>query len=562
MLYNQIAVYMATVSLSVLVLAACPSGWRVNSALDIDNVVTSMRLWYPPNRGQSGPKLVVGGRFNHVGNIPARFIAALDLSTNTWETLGGGITGAGSFEPVTAMAVLPNGDLVIGGCFRRAGDSQVNGIARWDGHQWHAFGEEVAAEVFIVYSLLVMSNGDIVAGGWIRNLGGINNGGIARWNGQAWSLVGGGMQLPNGEPKVYSLAETPSGVLLAGGNFRIAGNVDAKQIAQWDGASWQPLGAGVTGTSNVGVQAILADREGEILIGGSFSSSGSDVVRNIARWAGKKWVSLGGGLGGSVSALSRDLKGDVVAVGGFVMATQTVVNGVARFDGAKWNPYGSGIFGLARTVVVLPNNDLIVGGSFFSNAPFPVSCIAHWTDANAPWIASSSPSQPSIAGEAVDLFAAPAAGLSEVSFRWQRGNGFQNFVDVLDGVGGSSSGGGTVSGASGQLPSPTDGTPATLTITNIQPSDAGNYRVTFWNSCGEATSIPVEVKVKAHITDINADGQVDDADFILFSAQYDLVLCADPLMPDTCSADFNQDGQVDDADFVIFVPAYHTMLFR
>ncbi|MBX3388286.1 MAG: hypothetical protein KF691_02395 [Phycisphaeraceae bacterium] len=52
---------------------------------------------------------------------------------------------------------------------------------------------------------------------------------------------------------------------------------------------------------------------------------------------------------------------------------------------------------------------------------------------------------------------------------------------------------------------------------------------------------------------------MDDADFILFSAQYDLMLCADPLMPDSCSADFNQDGFVDDADFVLFA-AYDALL--
>ncbi|MBL8886865.1 MAG: hypothetical protein JNK16_09405 [Phycisphaerales bacterium] len=44
------------------------------------------------------------------------------------------------------------------------------------------------------------------------------------------------------------------------------------------------------------------------------------------------------------------------------------------------------------------------------------------------------------------------------------------------------------------------------------------------------------------------------------STQYDLMLCADPLMPDACSADFNQDGQVDDADFGIFIPAYGAMV--
>lgn len=164
-----------------------------------------------------------------------------------------------------------------------------------------------------------------------------------------------------------------------------------------------------------------------------------------------------------------------------------------------------------------------------------------------------------IAGETLVLTSTPAAGYTDVSSQWQRENDASTFVDVVNGPAGASVGGGIVSGAWGSFPSPTDGTPSILTIANIQHSDAGNYRVVFSNSCGEATSVPVEVKVKAHIADINADGQVDDADFILFSTQYDLMLCTDSLMPDGCSADFDRDGVVDDADFTIFVPAYSAM---
>ena len=130
----------------------------------------------------------------------------------------------------------------------------------------------------------------------------------------------------------------------------------------------------------------------------------------------------------------------------------------------------------------------------------------------------------------------------------------------MNGDSGASLGGGTVSGASGALPSPTDGTPARLAISNIQHSDAGLYRIEFVNACGETASMPAAIKVKAHITDINADGQVDDADFLLFLNQYDVMLCANALMPDACFADFNADGQVDDADFAIFVPAYSAMI--
>ncbi|MBX3381003.1 MAG: hypothetical protein KF805_12995 [Phycisphaeraceae bacterium] len=60
--------------------------------------------------------------------------------------------------------------------------------------------------------------------------------------------------------------------------------------------------------------------------------------------------------------------------------------------------------------------------------------------------------------------------------------------------------------------------------------------------------------------DINNDGFVDDADFVLFLAAYNILDCADPSMPVGCPADLNGDGFVDDADFVIFVGAYNELV--
>lgn len=64
----------------------------------------------------------------------------------------------------------------------------------------------------------------------------------------------------------------------------------------------------------------------------------------------------------------------------------------------------------------------------------------------------------------------------------------------------------------------------------------------------------------ADAADLDFDGLVDDADFVLFSLQYDALECNAPNMPDECSADINHDGQVDDADFVIFVREYNRIL--
>jgi len=61
-------------------------------------------------------------------------------------------------------------------------------------------------------------------------------------------------------------------------------------------------------------------------------------------------------------------------------------------------------------------------------------------------------------------------------------------------------------------------------------------------------------------SDLNADGLVDDADFTIFCAGYDTMLCSDPSMPDNCPADLDRDRVVDDRDFRAFVLAYAQMV--
>lgn len=56
--------------------------------------------------------------------------------------------------------------------------------------------------------------------------------------------------------------------------------------------------------------------------------------------------------------------------------------------------------------------------------------------------------------------------------------------------------------------------------------------------------------------DFNVDGTVDDADFVVFVAAYNILDCADPAMPANCPADLNNDDAADDADFLIFILAY------
>jgi hypothetical protein len=66
------------------------------------------------------------------------------------------------------------------------------------------------------------------------------------------------------------------------------------------------------------------------------------------------------------------------------------------------------------------------------------------------------------------------------------------------------------------------------------------------------------IEIASCPADLNGDDVVDDADFVIFAAAYNALLCPDAPAP--CNADLNGDNFVDDADFVIFAAAYNELI--
>jgi hypothetical protein len=79
---------------------------------------------------------------------------------------------------VSALAVLPNGDLVAGGDFTTAGGVTANRIARWSGSSWAPLGTGMNS---LVEALAALPNGDLVTGGFFTNAGGVGSAYFARW---------------------------------------------------------------------------------------------------------------------------------------------------------------------------------------------------------------------------------------------------------------------------------------------------------------------------------------------------------------------------------------------
>jgi hypothetical protein len=85
------------------------------------------------------------------------------------------------------------------------------------------------------------------------------------------------------------------GNLIAGGSFSTEQGQVANGIARWDGARWQPMGAGVTGSPLGGATLVLSFtiHDGQLIAGGIFATAGGQPASGVARWDGAEWQPMG-----------------------------------------------------------------------------------------------------------------------------------------------------------------------------------------------------------------------------------------------------------------------------
>ncbi len=150
--------------------------------------------------------LIAGGNFTSSGGASVLRVAR--WNGTTWSQVGAGFDGQ-----VQALLVLSDGDIIAGGSFTQSGSVAVSHIARFDGSAWGPLGPGLSGDPNFasVSALAQLPNGDLVAGGYCQ-FGGAPPVGLARWNGLAWSPIGVGAN-------VSALAFDQQHMLLAGGTF-------------------------------------------------------------------------------------------------------------------------------------------------------------------------------------------------------------------------------------------------------------------------------------------------------------------------------------------------------
>jgi len=128
-------------------------------------------------------RLMVGGQFTQIGTLTANNITIYDPATDTWDVMGGGLDGA-----VRAILVTDEGHVYVGGSFQATADGSqtLHFIARWTGTGWEELDNGLNN---VVYSLAYdKQSAEIWVGGrFERNFDGtLNLPHVAIWK-DGWS---------------------------------------------------------------------------------------------------------------------------------------------------------------------------------------------------------------------------------------------------------------------------------------------------------------------------------------------------------------------------------------
>lgn len=174
---------------------------------------------------QADGKVVLAGQFTDVNNQQAQSIARLngDGSLDTGFPAGGSTNGI--FGIVYAVAVGPDGSIVAGGEFNRAGSTQALNIVRYlpDGTIDSAFSANGGING-PVYAVAVLPNGQIAAGGQFTMAGNQPAQNFAVLNPDGSQVSAATANVPTGLVRAVAPVQGSSPLLVAvGGNFVIGG---------------------------------------------------------------------------------------------------------------------------------------------------------------------------------------------------------------------------------------------------------------------------------------------------------------------------------------------------
>ncbi len=260
------------------------SSWDLTGTVGVDNTVGAIAI-------QADGKIVIGGQFGTARGTTVFRIARLTTTGTldpTWDLTGTAGVGVGG---VSAIAIQGDQQIVIGGAFTTARGVTKNSIARLNtnGTLDAAFNSGGTVGVnSTVYAIAIQPDGKIIIGGQFTTARGTTVNGVARLLADG-SLdgtfnIGATPGVSGGGGIVSALALQSDGKVIIAGDFTAARGTTKNNIARLntDGSLDTTFNIGGTVGVNGPVSALLIDG-GDLYVGGTFGLARGAARNRIAR---------------------------------------------------------------------------------------------------------------------------------------------------------------------------------------------------------------------------------------------------------------------------------------
>jgi uncharacterized delta-60 repeat protein len=315
-------------------------------------------------------RMLVGGDFtryfgaNHRNFIRIMPDGALDPSFNP---------GSGPYLPVRAITLQPDGRAVIGGDFFTYDGVARSRIARImpNGSLDASFSVGTGANSE-VEALAVQPDGRILIGGRFTQMNGIARSGIARLNtdGSLDTSFDPGAGIAGSSPGVYSILIQSDGKVVISGSFTSYSGVTCSHMARLN------ANGGLDATFNPGtgansyVMCTAQQPDGRLVIAGGFTMfsgiSRMRVARLNADGSLDPSFDPGNGSNGIIYGLALQPDGKVVVAGSFNTFSGTARVGLARLLSTGALDVGFAVVSgsYVNTMTLLPTGKVMLGGEF------------------------------------------------------------------------------------------------------------------------------------------------------------------------------------------------------
>src|SRR5205085_7207908 len=190
--------------------------------------------------------------------------------TPAWDTAAGNPGIAGGYAAAVRSYDDGNGErLYVGGSFTSAGGSGANRyLARWNSAHgtWTAVGGGISGgstNAFLTSLLPFATNAGsrLVVGGFFDNAGGVTaTASLAMWNGALWQPMGTGWTGSN-RGSIQCMASWNNRLYVAGGIVNTPAMIGGQPwngMASWDQESWTPTITSLSGSFSPFISAMLA----------------------------------------------------------------------------------------------------------------------------------------------------------------------------------------------------------------------------------------------------------------------------------------------------------------